>query len=442
MGRKIQRYTRTIEVTKNGLDENLDSFVDDIRPNPLAAKQNTAHLIRRYRDILKLQKEIAKFRDEVVDPTQRCLAELHDIFPSIIGSYKLMFRLHFDVLEYRVINVRIVDTLKLSDYLLQLHDSSYGVQRQGLKMLEFANKESTACVGYCEDALDDPVVKSGPCIESEIRLLQIRFRLLAKSTQSKLSELRAEAQLEPQSADDSRLRASLDAVIDICRRLPTTHDGFLDTVHEFAKALGQEGSSDFRTVPNVKNDTVRKIEKSWGMHEVGFLTTCGESHLYSAKTFPEGCPDCGKSVTAMDDVYRQSSKYLFEKQFLAAMNAGDSKPTKATANNTTTSTNACETSASQEIIVQNAVITERSRAVTSEERVLTAVPTIKPGNVNEFGVANLCVDDCDNATKNISKEAAQKAGHEQSQVDNKEGSIKDLTNEEKFLIAMRGIGKK
>ncbi len=180
MGRKLAGFSTAIGVQETQLSETFESFVDNIRPNPLAAKANTTLLLRRMREILDLEKHIIDFRVHVVDAIQQSMAHLHDTFPNIVPSYTLMFHLHLDVLEYRVVSVRLSDALKLGRRLITLQDPSFGVQRQGLKTIEFVHKESIAWVGFCERALRKSMITTSPSIESEVRLHQVQFVLLRK----------------------------------------------------------------------------------------------------------------------------------------------------------------------------------------------------------------------------------------------------------------------
>ncbi|KAK5225217.1 hypothetical protein LTR47_009642 [Exophiala xenobiotica] len=329
MGRKMHKYATAIDVVGRKLDETFDPLVGDIRPNPLATKTNTGLILRRYREILDVQKDIVKHRQEVIDCIQSQIAKAHDAFPNIARSYDLKFHSHFDALEYRVIGIRIQDTVRMANHLLGLQDPSFGVQRQGMKMLEYVHKESLARVDHCQNALNNDRVKTSPMIDAEIRLHQVQFSLFAKATKSKLSALGTTVEGAVSATDDTAIKGKLDEVMEICEHYPDTHKLLMDTTAEFIQAIDRaDVMEDTICIPKVKTRGVREIEKLWAQHEVGSLKVCAKSHVYSTKTFPQGCPECGRKVMTDRELYQKSSKHLFEDRFLTAMRArgGSAQP--------------------------------------------------------------------------------------------------------------------
>lgn len=320
MARKVHRYATAIDVVEEKMSNTFGALVQDIRPNPLAANGNIALILRRNREVLDLQKTIVRYRKEVIDRIQTSMAKQHEAFPNMVASYVFMFHHHFDVLEYRVISVRMADTLRLANYLLGLEDPSLGVQRQGLKMLEYTNKESLACIKYCQKAFDSDVVRTSPCIEAEIRLHQVHFSLIAMATKSKLAQFGMPQEVDVAAEDRDAIKAKLSAISDICQHYPDSHRLFMATVTDFMQTLDREtGMEDNLQIPGVKIGEVREIEKVWAQHEVGHLKVCGKLHAYSARTFPQGCPECGRKVMTQQEIYQKTSSHLFEERFLEAM---------------------------------------------------------------------------------------------------------------------------
>ncbi|KAI1630197.1 hypothetical protein EDD37DRAFT_557542 [Exophiala viscosa] len=320
MGRKVHRYATAIDVVEQKLAGTFDSLVKDIRPNPLAAKGNIALILRRNREVLDLQKAIVSYRKEVIDRIQFNVGKQHEAFPDIVPSYVFVFHHQFDVLECRVISVRLSDTLRLASHLLGLQDPSFGVQRQALKMLEYAHKEAMGCIEFCQGALDNEVISTSPRIDAEIRLHQIHFNLVAKAIKSKLSRSGVSQDSDLSKSDDDLIEAKLKAVSDICEHYPSSLGLFMATATEFVQLLKREtGMEDNVRIPGVQTGKVREIEKTWSQFEVGHLTVCVKMHPYSAKTFSQGCPECGKRVMTGREVYQQTSAHLFEDRFLEAM---------------------------------------------------------------------------------------------------------------------------
>ena len=54
MGRKLAAFADAVESEEARLAKSFESFVEDVRPNPLASRSNTAHLLQRNKEILRL----------------------------------------------------------------------------------------------------------------------------------------------------------------------------------------------------------------------------------------------------------------------------------------------------------------------------------------------------------------------------------------------------
>ncbi|EXJ56955.1 hypothetical protein A1O7_07299 [Cladophialophora yegresii CBS 114405] len=323
MGRKLANFGSAIETLEKELDETFDVFVEAIRPNPLAAKANATLLLRRSRDILDLQTQITDFRKGVVDLVRRDLARLNAAFPNVVPSYNLMFHLHFDILGYRAVSVRLADVLKLGSQLLNPQDPSFSVQRQGLKMIQFVHRESIACIEFCKDTLTDPLLMTNPSVEAEIRLQQLQFLLFARSTRVRLVHLGSPVEDTAPAMDVDAIKDSLDAATKLVRSSLRTCAPFGQTARDFANIFASADEVPSSSpIPAIKNAHVRETEKLWGQHRLGHLRTCAKNHVYSSKTFSDACPECGKGAQiSSNEVFRKSSKHLFEIQFLEAMHA-------------------------------------------------------------------------------------------------------------------------
>ncbi|KIW83680.1 hypothetical protein Z517_02926 [Fonsecaea pedrosoi CBS 271.37] len=329
MGRRIASFAAAVDMQRKQLDQTLEMCIKEIRPNPLAAKANAGLVLRRNQEILDLQKNIISFRSNVVDRFQSSMMTLHGSFPYVIPSYNLGFHLHLDVLEFRAVVVRLSDALRLSNQLLSLPDPSFGVQRLGLKNLQFVYKESISCVRYCQGALDNASTDTYPSLKAEIKLQQLQFMLFVKSTRAQLSELGHPIDDDCTDVNDETVRAGLDAVIAICRRSPGTCALLMVTAQDMIMAFERFDGSKPPSIPEIKNDYTRKIENLWRRHQLGSLTMCRQSHPYSATTFSDGCPNCGKQAQLSgDEIFRESGKHLFENQFLQFMHSKSGKSQK------------------------------------------------------------------------------------------------------------------
>lgn len=322
MGRKLNSFGATIEDQDAQLRGSFTSFIDDdIRPNPLAAKRNTSLLLRRYSEILELQCTVKDYTKSVIGPIQRDLRRLHTAFPHLVPSYTLMFRLHFETLEFRLASTRLMDTLMLGNRMMTLQDPSFSIQRQGCRMAEFVHKESLAMMHRCEISLDQKEALSSPAVEVELRLLQTQFYMFMKSTKIQLQEMENDVGKVVSNFSDDTVKDSLDTAIKLGASSPGSSGSFLRSARALAKLL--EPSTDAfapESIPTVDNTSTRQLEKLWSRHELGNLVTCPKLHVYSSKTFSNECPECEKgSQLSSDDKFRENAKHLFENDFLEAM---------------------------------------------------------------------------------------------------------------------------
>ncbi|KIW10481.1 hypothetical protein PV08_11445 [Exophiala spinifera] len=332
MSRILQKHATRIDTAGIELADNFYRSVENIRPNPMAAKANTDLILRRDQDALDLQKQIVKFRNEVVDHIQSQISKVSESFPNIAKTYEMPFRFRCDVLECRIVGIRIADSLQMAGHLLDLRDPSFGVQRQGMTMLEYAYKESVAYADRYEEILKNGRIQLSPLIDAELRLHQIRVGLFAIATRCRLDVLGGSVRSDPTSIEDSAtLKNKLSKVMDICERYPDTHKLLLETATDFMQALERPALlADTLNVPKIKYRGVREIEKLWGNYEVGSPKVCGKGHVYSARTFPKGCPECGSMSKTNKEIYQETSKHLFEDQFLKAMRARTAQAVPAT----------------------------------------------------------------------------------------------------------------
>lgn len=329
LGRKMKNFAKSIDFFQKSLSNSLEHFMTEIRPNPLAATANTQLLLRRHRDVIDLHKQIVGFRDEVVAPIEQNLRDLHMTIPQFVPDYVLLFHSRFDILEYRAMIVRIADDLELVNYLLKLADPSRSVQRQGLKMLQYVCKQSFACMVYCQDALSNNFAASAPLVEAELRLQQAQFLIFAKAASLKLltlgwGDLGSASPIPMQDIHDS-----LQKILNQVGHAFHGRNVFVVNAKAFQNYISSAETNETTVLPMINNDSSRRIEKPWGHHELGALTTCPHSHIFSKKSFPGGCPDCEVSPPPTP---RISEKYntFREADFLKSMHQLSAKKTGPT----------------------------------------------------------------------------------------------------------------
>ncbi|OAP63427.1 hypothetical protein AYL99_02654 [Fonsecaea erecta] len=439
MGRKLAAFAAAIDVQAKRLEQTFKLCLEEIRPNPLAAKSNATIVLGRNQEILDLQKQIINFRSEVVDRFQSSIAALHQVFPNVIPSHNPSFHLHLDILEYRVVSVRLADALEIANQLLPLKDHSFGVQRLALKMIQFVYKESISCIEYCQGALDKTSIDTNPSIEAEIRLQQLQFMLFAKSTRIQLSGLGYPVNDNVVGMNAETVKAGLDAVSAIGRRSPGTCALLMVTAQNMAAAFGHQDGSQAPSIPKIRNNYIRQVENLWGHHELGFLATCGRSHPYSAKTFSNGCPNCEKQAQlSADEIFRESGKHLFEQQFLRTMQSRSPKPRKLKHPDRGSLKVALQ-SVEQPFLEANTASAAAVAELSPEERFLAAMRRGPPNPLIRVKSETVNLDELAREVDIGKKLEMSLEVRNVTQESTPVEPEKELTMEDKFLMAMRKI---
>lgn len=303
MGRKMEQFGRGISKRERNLQESLDPLMSSIRPNPMAQELNKRKLTARGSELREEIDHLVDFRHQVVGPLEQSIATCSQLIPGTL-NYNLLFHLRFDILEYRARATLVRDILHIARQLILLDDPSQGVQRQAESLREHAVLDCLNCMQYCKVSLAH-CTDSSPCLRVELLLQEVQFNYLADA--ASLSTNLAAANV-PSLLKEALL---------LCRRFPNTAGAFLEPVNQFHNYVR---SDDPGAIPLITNAKSRKIEKTWGQHVVGHLRTCGNKHPYSTRSFPTGCPECGRRVELDDEVTQSASANLHEDEFMKMVN--------------------------------------------------------------------------------------------------------------------------
>lgn len=210
--------------------------------------------------------------------------------PDILPTYNLSFKIRFDSLYYRC---RLV-VLEESVNMITLTDASKATSRhmlalnEGLRFLTMteAQEQITAvqtAIGQCE-------VKGLKRLEVELRLIQASFHLVLGLLGS---------------SSDVDIEGSLEKILGLCTRYPSTAGTFTNAYKQAKLAL--EGR---QTPTDLYAKETGAYWKKWKDYKLGSLEFCVLGHPYSETTFA-GCPECGRAVEPRD-----YNSFLHEDAFL------------------------------------------------------------------------------------------------------------------------------
>ena len=187
----------------------------------------------------------------------------------------------------------------MSDFLRPLSDPSQQIQAlaQGLRTL--TAEESLQNIKAAEEAIVECETRKMKCLETELRLIQLSFHIVARSSGG-ISELNTEA--------------TCGRIVQLSRQYPDTAGKFFRGYKNLERSL-----HNFHPLGQLYVGDTADVWRRWGRHEVGHLTKCKYGHPYSTATF-DGCPDCGREVEIMatpEPIDYES--YMKNDEFLARM---------------------------------------------------------------------------------------------------------------------------
>lgn len=324
MGRKLNAFEEGLTRKVREMDMDFAGFCRKIRPSPMAAKVNQRLVWERGESFMEVQRKVTDFRgknksrvrkasscaavldlivtvDDVVKPFQANAVEVESFIgrPDIFTSPNFSFDLRYDLLFLRIRLAILQEALRMSEFLKPLNDPSQQIQAlaQGLRTL--TSQESVRNVIVAEEAIGKCEGRKMACIEVELRLVQLSFHIVARS-----SGVTSKTDTEK----------CCERVMRLCRQYPDTAGKFLKSYRNVERCL----KSSQPLVSVYTADTV-DVWRRWGRHVVGHLSKCKYGHPYSTATF-DGCPDCGREVevrNAPEPIDYES--FMKNDEFLAQM---------------------------------------------------------------------------------------------------------------------------
>lgn len=346
IGHKLHGFGKSISFNESQLNKTFSDFCNEIRPTPLAASANRRKVQERAKELLEVQEQIAAVKsksskcrcvtmkqvltrilEQLVLPVEDSLQQLQQLFDndSVMKKYVFQFATRFDLLFYRCRHAFLQEILKVSSYLVTLKDPSYQTRILAESLCRAVIKFGTEnidelgiTIGSCEE-------KKLPCVEVELRLLQLSVHCLVKRARQ-MDCLRGKAMTENATifgvegeVNDQAERgnshagfeagASLTRISDLSQRYPHSAGKYAQ------QASGIKSSLNNGLKPGpIFTEATRVVERGWGECGVGRVTRCGNGHPYPAGGVFEDCPECGHEKTPSKkpdyEVYLAEDKFL------------------------------------------------------------------------------------------------------------------------------------
>ncbi|ETN38001.1 uncharacterized protein HMPREF1541_07624 [Cyphellophora europaea CBS 101466] len=326
IGGKVCSFAAQVSRVENDLRKSLEAWKSGVRPEAIASAMNSRKIQERADELLELKGKIAEYNDKFVVPVEKAITQLRYAMPSVF-PYLPTAHLRLGVIILRLSSVMVGDNIAMAQYLSTLPDPALMTQRMSEVLLQATVNGAEASRKQCIKLLEDEALKKVPALACELQLRQIQLWLLvdcgleAMPSETLLAE-NINAPIDHKLEDIPDMLDILDAVLDSSKRYPQTCSSFSSATTNFKHLLGNiiEGQS-VGTVPGIDITSARKVERRFREY-VGAkrITVCAENHPYFEDVFGKnGCPDCGKKVELDEEVFRHSGKFLFENDFLAAI---------------------------------------------------------------------------------------------------------------------------
>ena len=280
LGRKLSNYCNDISRPEEYLNLTFDVFCNQLKPGPLAGKQNQRLVWDRTSHMLGVQRIITEYRDEVTVPIEEhisCLAVYIDnrtVITAAVSPYKL----RFDFLYFRCRLITLEDGLKIYQYLNKFSgfDKHTLIMAEALrfKLLEQSSGEITS--------LNERI---NECDKRHLVRLEVEFRIIQLCLHMILSALSTDSGLD--------ISASKKRTSDLCRRFPDTAGKLLKSFQSLRTYL--DGGPAPKHLHDLYQSEVRELWRNYGKHIIGSLQHCCHGHPYSSATFSD-CPECGREV--------------------------------------------------------------------------------------------------------------------------------------------------
>jgi hypothetical protein len=267
---------------------------------------------------------------------------------SITKKYNLQFAIRFDLLFYRCRHSFLQELLNISAYLATLKDPSYQTKVLAESLCRAVVKLGTENIQELGHTIEMCEEKKLPCVEVELRLLQLSVHCLVKRARrmdclrgktvaenAKIVRVNGQesfnspgkglgrAEYTVHDAANTLLHkdalekpnlsldteSSLTRIFELGQRYPRSAGKYTKQAGGIKSSL----NNGLRPGP-IFTEEARVAERAWGDCKV--VTQCGNGHPYPEVVFEE-CPECGyEKVPTKEPDYEA---YLSEDKFLAWM---------------------------------------------------------------------------------------------------------------------------
>ena len=273
---RLMEDTKRVDILLFG---NMEQFFSALRSGHLAFQSNDKRITQRGLPTNEIQKTAERFRDEVVEPVENAIVELSTMLGNSImfPVPALPFKLRFDKIYFRCRFMRIELSLQVICYLQKLPESRDNILIMS-SLRGWVETESRV-------VLEELQIRITQCEFSNLKRLEVEFRIVQLSFASGLRFLGID--------DRMQVNTSLNRIDEVCHAYPYSAGLLLRSVTYLKECV--RGNVFPSKLDDMWDSRSASLWQKWGKHKIGSLVYCAYSHPYSSQSFPDGCPECGKT---------------------------------------------------------------------------------------------------------------------------------------------------
>lgn len=219
--------------------------------------------------------------------------------PSLM-PLNMQFKIRFELLFGRVRHIFLKDVLEVAKFLDTLEEPSYQMEILARTLARTVLVHGRENIRNLEHSIANCVSKKLPCLEVELRLLQLSFKCLVQRAAS-ADEITC-------SSPDSE--KSMSRILYLCENYPLSAGLYKQQAESLKISLLTKS-----TPGHIFMEQTRVLEKGWRECEPGDIARCAaSSHPYPATAF-DCCPECEskKAVPEVIDVEEVTEVSLYER---------------------------------------------------------------------------------------------------------------------------------
>ncbi|KAL1857897.1 hypothetical protein Plec18170_003121 [Paecilomyces lecythidis] len=279
VGAEIGNFGKRISYHEMTLRNTFPDLKMGLRSSPLADKANRQLISQRYLELREVQDQITELREQFVTPVEENIERLSEMFKGSTEPIpcNVQFKTRFELLFGRVRHIFLKDVLEVSRLLGTLKDPSYQTEIFSRTLARTVFTHGQQNIKNIQQSIIACTSKKLPCLEVELRLLQLSFQCLVKCV----------ATPDDVTCSSPDMEKSVGRILNLCEKYPRTAGLYK------RQAESLRYSFLAKSIPgHVFMEQTRIMEKGWRECKAEDMTRCsGGSHPYPGTAF-EICPEC------------------------------------------------------------------------------------------------------------------------------------------------------